>query len=83
MKLNHTGDQNGVNDITFSSQSSNSRGVAILFRNTFQNHIEKEIKDSDRNFIILSVRFNDALWTLVAVYGPNNDEPQFFCKSTA
>jgi exonuclease III len=26
----------------------------------------------------LSFRINDALWTLVAVYGPNNDEPQFF-----
>jgi exonuclease III len=78
MKLNHTGDQNGVNDITFSSQSSNSRGVAILFRNTFQYHIEKEIKDSDGNFIILSVRINNTLWTLVAVYVPNNDEPQFF-----
>jgi hypothetical protein len=71
------------NDIKISSHSSNSRGVAILFLSTFQYHIEKEIKDSDRNFIILSVRFNDALWTLVAVYGPNNDEPQFFCKSTA
>jgi exonuclease III len=66
------------NDIKFSSQSSNSRGVAILFRNTFQYHIEREIKDSDRNFIILSVRINDTLWTLVAVKGPNNDEPQFF-----
>jgi hypothetical protein len=26
----------------------------------------------------LSVRINDTLWTLVAVKGPNNDEPQFF-----
>jgi hypothetical protein len=50
------------NDIKFSSQSSNTRGVAILFRNTFQNHIEKEIKDGDGNFIILSVRINDTLW---------------------
>jgi hypothetical protein len=49
-----------------SSLSSNSRGVAILFRNTFQYHIEKEIKDSDGNFIILSFRINDTLWTLVA-----------------
>jgi hypothetical protein len=54
-------------DIKFSSLSSNSRGVAILFRNTFQYHIEKEIKDSDGNFIILSVRINNTLWTLVAV----------------
>ena len=46
------------NDIKFSSQSSNSRGIAILFRNTFQYHIEKEIKDSDGNFIILSIRIN-------------------------
>jgi hypothetical protein len=46
-------------NIKFSSQSSNSRGVAILFRNTFQYHIEKEIKDSDGNFIILSVRINN------------------------
>ena len=26
----------------------------------------------------MSVRINDTLWTLVAVKGPNNDEPQFF-----
>ena len=26
----------------------------------------------------MSFRINDTLWTLVAVYGPNNDEPQFF-----
>ena len=26
----------------------------------------------------MSIRINNTLWTLVAVYGPNNDEPQFF-----
>ena len=26
----------------------------------------------------MSFRINDTLWTLVAVYGPNNDEPHFF-----
>jgi hypothetical protein len=34
--------------------------------------------ESPRNFIILSIRINNTFWTLVAVYGPNNDEPQFF-----
>jgi hypothetical protein len=58
----------------YSQEAHSNRHQLLLF----QYHTEKEIKDSDGNFIILSVRINDTLWTLVAVYGPNNDELQFF-----
>ena len=58
--------------------SSTSRGVAILFRNTFEFKIHDEIKDPDGNFIILDVTIQDYRLTLVAVYGPNEDNPTFF-----
>ena len=61
-----------------SSYSGNSRGTAILFNNTFQFIIHKEIYDSEGRFIILDVTINDVRLTLVNLYGPNLDESVFF-----
>ena len=64
--------------VHFSSHSSNSRGVAILLKNTFSYEIHKEIKDDNGNFIILDITIQDYRMTLVALYGPNSDCPGFF-----
>ena len=40
-------------DCFFSSYSSNSRGVAILFKNNFEFSVSKVKGDSDGNYIIL------------------------------
>ena len=63
----------------FSSYSSNSRGVAILFNNNF----EFKVKDNsqgrtERNYIILTVRIKEIDILLVNLYGPNRDEPEFY-----
>ncbi|CAG2211429.1 unnamed protein product [Mytilus edulis] len=62
----------------FSSYSSKSRGVAILFKNTFEFKIHEETIDLMGNFIILDITIQDYRITLAAIYGPNNDDPVFF-----
>ena len=65
-------------DAYFSSYASNSRGVAILFKNSFEFKVHRDIKDKNGNFIILDITVSDYRFTLVAVYGPNEDNPEFF-----
>ena len=64
----------------FSSHTSHSRGVAILFNNTFAFSIFKEIKDDEGNFVILDLCIQECRMTLVPLYGPNEDSPTFFKK---
>ena len=62
----------------FSLHTSNSRGVAILFKNTFDYKIFNEILDPDGNFIILDIAIQGTRLSLAALYGPNADTPSFF-----
>ena len=57
----------------FSSFTGHSRGISILLKNTFQLTVHKELYDRNGNYLILEL-------TLVALYGPNNDSPNFFTK---
>ena len=62
----------------FSSYSNRSRGVAVLFKNSFEFKINNEIIDNNSNFIVLDITVQDYRLTLVALYGPNEDCPEFF-----
>ena len=53
--------------------SSNSRGVAILFRQGFDCKIIKKIIDPTGRYISIQAQINDENYFLVNVYGPNND----------
>ena len=64
----------------FSSNNSQSRGVAIFFTNTFEFTVHNEVKDNDGNFIILDVTIQNKRITLVNIYAPKKDEPDFFIK---
>jgi exonuclease III len=57
---------------------SNSRGVAILFNNNFTLNIFEEIKDPAGNYIITDIDVDDIRLTLVNIYAPNIDDPDFF-----
>ena len=66
-------------DIYISPGQSNSRGTAILFNNTFEYHVLNEYKDTEGNLLVLEINMYkkyDIL--LVNIYGPNNDDPNFF-----
>ena len=53
--------------------SSNSRGVAILFRKGFDCKIIEKIIDPSGRYISIQAQINDGNYFLVNVYSPNND----------
>ena len=63
----------------FASFNTRSRGVAILLNNTFDfkaNIIESDTQGG--NYIILSLKTMEREFTLVNIYGPNRDNPDFY-----
>ena len=68
------------NECLFSSGTSNSRGVAICFNKTvgFKIHVNNSISDPEGNYIICDLSVADNRFTLINLYGPNKDTPQFF-----
>ena len=62
----------------FNSFTSNSRGVTILFNNTFEYKIHRMKFDKSGNFVILDITLNKKKITLINTYGPNIDTPIFF-----
>ena len=62
----------------FSNFSSTSSGVCILFNNNFQFEIMRQFSDPNGRFIIVDVKMENRIITLVNIYAPNNDNPAFF-----
>ena len=66
----------------FSSGTSNSRDVAILFSKNLEYKIHNNISDPEGNFIIGEISVEQNRFTLVNLYGPNQDTPIFLCPAT-
>ena len=64
----------------FSSFNSQSRGTAILLNNNFEYKLNKIKRDSDGNLIILDIHLAGKNITLINLYGPNRDNPNFYAK---
>lgn len=62
----------------FSSGTSNSRGVCILFRKQIDYKIHSYSSDSEGNYIICDLTVDTNRLTLINLYGPNRDSPNFF-----
>ena len=65
-------------DAYFSSFNSSSRGVMILINNNFEYKVEKVISDINGNYVILDINIEGKKFTLINLYGPNNDKPKFY-----
>ena len=65
-------------DVYFSSFTSNKRGVMVLINNNFDQKVESIKTDPSGNFIILDMSIQGKKVTLVNLYGPNEDKPQFY-----
>ena len=61
----------------FSSFSSASAGVCILFNNNFQFEIIRKFSDQEGRYIIIDMKIDNKILTLVNIYAPNNDNPTF------
>lgn len=64
--------------VFLSSFSSRARGTAILFKNNFEFQLHQCITDTNGNCIILNITIENHRFTLVCLYGPNKDDPNFF-----
>lgn len=62
----------------FSNFSSQSRGVAILLNNNFEFKLHKVKRDENGNKIILDITMEGLRLTLINIYGPNRDDPNFY-----
>ena len=62
----------------WSSHSGKSRGVGILFRNSFQYHLHNRYEDCEGRYIILDITINSTRLSIINIYGPNTDDPNFF-----
>ena len=62
------------------SFSSNSRGVAILVSNSVSVKVNSSFYDPNGRLLILNAIFNDIPVTLVNIYAPNNDDPDFLLE---
>ena len=65
-------------DAYFSCLNSSSRGVLILLNNNFEYKVEQIIKDVNGNYLILDITIDGKRFTLVNLYGPNDDKPKFY-----
>ena len=65
-------------DCYFSSFKSNARGVAIFINNDFEYKVCDSRSDKNGNLLALDIKINDLKITLINIYGPNNDSPEFF-----
>ena len=67
-------------DVLIAPLTNNARGVAILTKNVEANFSDTII-DDDGNFIITKFKTHDeAKFCLVNLYGPNSDDPSFYCN---
>ena len=56
----------------------NSRGTSILFKPHIQHNILHEEFSDEGNFVLLTCTIFLNTYTLVNIYGPNDDRPSFF-----
>ena len=50
----------------------------VLLNNNFEYKVEKVISDTNGNFILLDINLEGKKFTLVNLYGPNDDKPKFY-----
>ena len=58
--------------------TSNKRGVMILLNNNSQHNIGRIVTDPNGIFLVLEITIKGKKITLVNIYGPNEDRPQFY-----
>lgn len=62
----------------FSSNNTQSRGVAILLNNNFEYKMHNVWKCPNGNLLILDITIDNCRYSVANLYGPNDDNPQFY-----
>ncbi len=72
------GNLNGGGEILFSHGLSNARGVCILFRPGLSLKVHDVKRDTEGRLLCVDLEIDGVRFTLVGLYAPNEDEPNFF-----
>ena len=64
--------------IMFGHGNSNSKGTAILIRQSFACEVITTYADSKGRFLLTEIEINDKNLVICKVYAPNKDDPNFF-----
>ena len=64
--------------IIFAHGNSNSKGTAILIRQSFACEAKTTYADSTGRFLLTEIEINDKNLVICNVYAPNKDDPKFF-----
>ena len=65
-------------DIIYSHGTTSKAGVAIMFDHKFKYTIQKSTIDDNGRFLIVDIIVNDEVYTLINIYAPNDDDPNYF-----
>lgn len=65
----------------FSHGDTNARGVAILFKRNINCKILKQARDNEGRVLAVKIQTVGPIITLLAIYAPNSDSPQFFVNA--
>ena len=57
---------------------TNSRGIGILLNKDFEFDVLEVKKDKEGNMLSLLISIDTIKINLITMYGPNNDDPNFF-----
>ena len=55
-----------------SNGTSNSRGVAICIKKNVEFKLIDEYKDNQGRLLLINVEINNAIYTIINIYAPNN-----------
>ena len=67
-------------EIIFSNGTSSSRGVATCIKKSSDIKIVKISKDQQGRILIVDVDLQNVVFTIVNLYAPNEDDPDFFLE---
>ena len=67
-------------NIYYAHGETNSRGVCTLINPSLSSEIHQIIKSPAGRYIIMDISINNRRLTLVNIYAPNSDEPEFFLQ---
>ena len=59
---------------------SNSRGVAVLMKKTFEYSILDTFSDNSGNLLTVDLKTNEMTLKIINIYAPSTDTPSFFQK---
>nr|CAB3264531.1 pol-like protein [Phallusia mammillata] len=65
-------------EIVWAHGTNRSKGVAILFSKNLTYSVIEQAADPNGRFLITSVKIGNRNLTIANIYGPNNDNPDFF-----